>query len=241
MRVRMPKATILITRPEDQAQNLKSDLEQLGFEVLLSPMLKIEFLDFSLPNLADYDGYIFTSVNAVRAVSGAFSEKDKPVYCVGAKTYDALCEDGWVCVRKVSGNIETLENDMFGVVGHYLHLSGVDVVRPLNVEGVVVDVLPVYKAHKRTSFSSDIAEKLTQQRVDVVMFYSARTGQAFAEAVEATGCTSALEATKALCLSDLVVHSIEHLPWQYVHVAKEPDGDAMVSALKVIMSDCTED
>ena len=237
----MPKATILITRPEDQAQNLKSDLEQLGFEVLLSPMLEIEFLDFSLPDLADYDGYIFTSVNAVRAVTASAFDQNKAAYCVGNKTQDYLCDTGWSCVKKNSRNIEILEKDMFGVTGRFLHLSGVDVVRPLNVKDVAVDVLPVYKAHKKTKFSPEIAERLTQQGVDVVMFYSARTGQAFAEAVQAAGCTSALKATKALCLSDLVVHSIEHLPWQYVHVAKEPDGDAMVSALKVIMSDCMED
>lgn len=237
----MPKATILITRPEYQAQTLKSDLERFGFEVLLSPMLEIEMLNFDVPSADDFDGIIFTSVNAVRAFSDTDFERDMPVYCVGEKTASALENAGWKWIKEISGNVKILENSMRGMAGCYLHPRGVDVVREMDIAGITVVALPVYKAHKKSELSPEVAEKLTQQGVDVVMLYSARTGQAFAEAIAAADCTSALRTTKALCLSDLVVNSIEHLPWQDVHVAKSPDGDAMVSALKVITSDCTED
>lgn len=243
MSVKSP--VILLTRPQAQAEKTCAVLQGDGFTVLSAPMLRIETLPYDLPDLSAYDGLIFTSVNAVRAFSARGDVPENavtmPLYCVGEKTADALCDAGCKTIADISGNIELLEKAMIGKAGRYLHLCGVDVVRAMDVQGVTVDKLPVYKAHKMPELSPEVAEKLTQQAVDVILFYSARTGQAFAEAVAAAGCTSALSATKALCLSDLVVHSIEHLPWQNVHVANTPDGAAMITTLKAITSDCTED
>lgn len=230
------KPIVLLTRPQAQADAVIDDLKAAGYEVISSPMLQIENLSYSAPDLSRYDGLIFTSVNAVRAFTPDKAAQSMPVFCVGEKTREHLCNAGYKTIVNASRNIDMMETVMRDHRGRYLHPCGVDVVRRMDVKGVDVKALPVYKAHKVEKLTAEAEERLAHGEIECVLFYSARTGQAFVEAVHDADCTLSLKVTKALCLSDLVVNSIRKLPWQSVHVSETPDHDAMMSALRGVLS-----
>lgn len=65
------RTTVLITRPEHQAEPLRSDLEALGAEVLHQPMIEIrppeswDAVDDAIRHLPDFDYLVFSSSNGV--------------------------------------------------------------------------------------------------------------------------------------------------------------------------------
>lgn len=66
----LSEITVVITRPREQAAELKLELEKLGAQVVLFPTIEIVApescadLDRAVQNLSDYDWLIFTSANA---------------------------------------------------------------------------------------------------------------------------------------------------------------------------------
>jgi uroporphyrinogen III methyltransferase/synthase len=65
----LAEKTVVITRPREQAAELKNELERLGARVLLFPTIEIaapesyDELDKAIMNLSKYDWLIFTSAN----------------------------------------------------------------------------------------------------------------------------------------------------------------------------------
>lgn len=232
------RAAVLITRPLAQGRELSAQLLALGYDTILCPMLNIETLDYDCPDLALFKGLIFTSVNAVCTPEVIGADAYMPIYCVGEKTAESLENLGWKVIKEISGNIDMLERalrkrqiagDM--TEGRYLHLCGADIVRPLAVKGVHVTRIIAYKAHKTPVLDDGTVSRMRAGDIDVVLFYSPRTAEAFVQAVEGAGCTSSLNTIKALCLSDLVLNSLQDLPWQSVQAVHYPDGRSMVERL----------
>ena len=66
----LSEITVVVTRPREQATELKSELEQLGAKVVLFPTIEIAppesyaDLDAAIRNLSNYDWLILTSANA---------------------------------------------------------------------------------------------------------------------------------------------------------------------------------
>jgi len=60
-------ATIVVTRAREQASDLRLQLEALGARVLELPAIAIEPVPFTVPDLAQYEWVVFTSVNGVYA------------------------------------------------------------------------------------------------------------------------------------------------------------------------------
>lgn len=229
----MKKPHVLITRPADDALPLADAVEELGYFAVIEPMLQIAPQDFVLPD--DYQGLVFTSANAARVAGWKIEDKDKPVYCVAGRTAETAKARGWNNVISADGDVaalnallakQTLEKDR-----PLVHLSGVDVSSPVEVEEIEVNRISVYKAEQAEKFSADCFDLLMRHEIAAVLFFSTRTAEAFAALVRKYGCQEALTATKALCLADSMVESIRHLPWQHVQVAQTPDRDAVVALL----------
>ena len=58
---------VLVTRPQQVAIVLESELRERGFSPLLSPMLKITYFDGVVPSLDGVQALIFTSANGVHS------------------------------------------------------------------------------------------------------------------------------------------------------------------------------
>jgi uroporphyrinogen III methyltransferase/synthase len=125
---------VLVTRAADQAGEVVSALRREGAEPVVVPLIALVSperaevlaeLDRALEHLADYDGIVFSSGNAVRyfaerarAIGAPLSTAGGRVFCVGRKTAEAATEAG-LSVHHVAsgrGDAETLLAELVEVM-----------------------------------------------------------------------------------------------------------------------------
>ena len=89
---------IILTRPEPQASRFADQLAKRvpeGVEILKIPLFQTELLE-RVPEIDDDVGAIvFTSENAVRALSFQYAPRNLKTYSVGSRTADVAREHGW--------------------------------------------------------------------------------------------------------------------------------------------------
>ena len=110
---------LLVTRPEPDAGAQAEELRNLGHEPVLQPLLEFHVLDFDPAPIATADALIFTSRNALRALSEKLDPGGIPacpVYCVGSETERRLRQAGFQTIAAVAETAEELAGKIAGVV-----------------------------------------------------------------------------------------------------------------------------
>lgn len=229
------KPYVLVTRPREEADRTAEEVRAYGFTPLIESLLMIEPLPFTING--DYNGLVFTSANAVRIAAQTIRERNKPVFCVGAHTAAIAREQGWKNIQFTKDNSGTALNALlagqtFPPGSLFLHLSGDIIATPIESSKFSIKRIPVYKALPIPSFSAETREALMNGGIAAVLFFSARTASVFAGLAEKEGCTQVLSTIKALCLSDSVVKSLEHLRWKSIRIAESKSRDSLLALLE---------
>jgi uroporphyrinogen-III synthase len=234
---------ILITRPEEKAEQTASDLIAMGHEVMIAPALTVKAMDFDVPDMAGHDGILFTSGNAVaifsEALGGAHAAHDVPVFCVGDASAEAARGAGFKDVKSACGDVHDLARmvEQDGRAGgRYLHVRGKHVSQPLHVmlgaKGFAVDLLQVYETAFADEFSTDVMNAIKGGNIDAVMFYSARSAQGFMQVMEAAGLFDSLRSIKALLISRAVLGCVQPEYWNNTYIAETTDQPGMYALLE---------
>jgi len=153
--------SILITRPANLALEAAAQFSSSGARTIIFPLVEVASIDFDLPDIKDYNMFIFTSQNAVPLFFGkvfasgldvrAFSGSE--IFCIGPKTRDSLKEygivpDGMASEFRAEGIMDTLSGRV---------LSGMKICIPrsrdartflvdaLREKGAVVDEIHLYE------------------------------------------------------------------------------------------------
>lgn len=88
--------TVLVTRPAGQSASLRSQLQELGAEVLLQPAIEVRepndwsAADKALARLEAYDWVVFSSVNGVRALANRLFASGRDVRALGSVRLAAI-------------------------------------------------------------------------------------------------------------------------------------------------------
>jgi len=199
---------VVVTRPEDQAEELCDRLRALGAEPLLFPTIAIVPsevggpLDQAIAQLPDYDWIIFTSVNGVehfwaRLVEvrpssagdgeGELSIRGK-VAAIGPATADALRQRGApVHLMPAEYRAEAILDEIDDVAGQRILLPRADIARPaladgLRATGARVDDVRAYRTVRGKPPSA--AFDALRAGVDVVTFTSSSTVRNFVSLTE---------------------------------------------------------
>jgi uroporphyrinogen III methyltransferase/synthase len=189
---------VVVTRAREQASELRARLEALGAEVVELPSIRIEPIDFSVPDLAHYTWLVFTSANGVEAfferglaVADLDARALAPVRvaAIGPGTADALRQRGirpdLVPERFVA---EALVDGFPAGPGRVL-LARAETARdvlPAGLEdkGYTVDILPVYRTTPAPADPAQVA-RIHAGEVDAMTFTSSSTVENFCAAVGA--------------------------------------------------------
>ena len=102
---------LLVTRPEPECERTAALLRERGHAVLLMPLLRIEPIADAELGIGPWAAVLFTSANAVRAVTAhrRFSElADLPVYTVGRRTQAAAAAAGFASIMSADGDVNAL-------------------------------------------------------------------------------------------------------------------------------------
>jgi uroporphyrinogen-III synthase len=146
---------IVITRPE--AKPLAEELERLGAEVTIVPLIEIHSaegraLEDAVESMSSYDWIILTSVNGVAAVASGLSAVTGParVAAVGPVTADTIRACGVEPAFVASRASDDIAGGLGSIEGMRLLLPQADIADPrlaeeLRGQGAEVDVVVAYR------------------------------------------------------------------------------------------------
>lgn len=146
---------IVVTRPE--AKSLADELERLGAEVTLVPLIEIRpaedrrGLEDTVARLGDYDWIVLTSVNAVNAVEdGLVGLAGPKVAAVGPVTAEAIRARGVEPAFVASRASEDIVSGLGDLDGKRVVMPQADIAEPhlateLRGKGAEVDVVVAYR------------------------------------------------------------------------------------------------
>jgi uroporphyrinogen-III synthase len=240
---------VLVTRPEEQADDLVARLRELGAEPVICPTIQIAPpaslapLDAAVERLASYDWVIFTSVNGVRyffermVALGYGSERlaERRLAAIGPATAAALAEHGlevsFVPRQYVA---EAIVAEIGDVAGQRILLPRADIARKalaegLHAKGAQVDEVTAYT----TVAATGAADNLPAEPVDIATFTSPSTVRNFASLVETRGQSAAdfLAGARIVCIGPITARAAAGEGLQVDMVAAEHTVPGLLAAI----------
>jgi uroporphyrinogen-III synthase len=234
---------VLITRPQPEADRLAKVLQLAGYDILIDPVVRVEPLDFMIPDFSKYSAFVFTSVNAVRALVRNISKIDthifqtRAAFCVGDQTALEAAE----IFRNVFSAAGT-KNDLIRLIeaspnsGPLLYVRARDVTGDLASDlmgrGVACDSLVVYETASVPNLAEETCRRLRGGLIVTVSLFSARTAQIFFDLVQKADLMPALTPIKFLCLSEAVLKSVPSFLQAQAYISAEPSQAGMIALIK---------
>lgn len=243
--------TIVVTRPEHQANEMVNTLSRLGAEALQIPAIRIRTkpdlseLDRSLRDLESYDWLIFTSVNGVRITLDRHdtlglepSELRKlRLASIGPATADALRERGldpeFIPESFVAEEFAAGIPDADGRRFLLPRAEGARPVLPetLRARGASVDEVLIYEAVRADA--DQTALQRLQNGVDAITFTSPSTAESFSETVLMSNSDPTRLPGDPLiaCIGPITASAAERLGYSVGVVASRYTSQGLVDAL----------
>jgi uroporphyrinogen-III synthase len=235
---------VLITRPLDDGETLKSRVEQLGLRASLAPLIEIVPNDIPLSALKDATALIATSRNALKALARSSALRfatSLPLFVVGAGTAATARELGFRDVFEGTGTAADLVPVVVGKLqtagGIVVHLAGdvlaFDLVAALAREDVNIRAVTAYRSVAADTLSPAVVEALHNRDIDAVMLMSARTAETWTRLASALSPPPDPTPLTYLCLSEAVANALgPGVAAKKISIASRPALDEMLVLLK---------
>ncbi|MGB4107945.1 MAG: uroporphyrinogen-III synthase [Alphaproteobacteria bacterium] len=231
---------ILITRPVADADDFARDVQALGLNPLVEPMLGIVPVSYKPPVINAYPAIVFTSANGVRVFGCPPGAAEMPVFAVGAHTAGEVLKQGYQKVFTAAGDAADLAALVSKKLSHgpvrVLHVRGEHIAMPLDEmlkhDRITVDSVVVYTARSEDRFSPVCRDAIANGQAGAVTFFSRRTAENFVRLAEKEGLTQKLSGIKALCISDAVLQCVQDAEWAGAYSAEQPEKSSMLALLK---------
>lgn len=246
---------ILITRPEPDATEMKSALEQLGHEVSIDPVMRIEPLPIPVEALRDVQALIITSRNALRALAQSEARATAlqlPVYAVGPGSAELARAHGFHNVIAGAGSARELKPLIVARAvrgnGPLVHIAGeelaFDLAAALSADGFAVRTVTAYRAVAAPVLAPSTARNIADGIIDAVILMSPRAAATFSKLVtEAASKEPAINECASrltyLCLSRNVAEALGSPPPGRIEIAAMPNSAAMLAAVARVATQST--
>lgn len=238
----------LLTRPLRESEELAHLLKPIGVNSLIEPLIEIYPIeDVALPPLESFQALILTSANGVRCLTNllgnlSISTRELKLFAVGSITADVARKIGFKYVECANGNIHSLASlvrqRLNPNLGPLLHVAGTEVAGDLGAllskAGFIINRKCIYRSETSKTLSTNAINKLESGKVDMVLFFSPRSGKAFTDLVmgENINYTNipqlAFKNSTAICLSPNVALEVSQLNWKRIRVACQPERSAIL-------------
>jgi uroporphyrinogen-III synthase len=225
---------LLVTRPEPDAARTAAALRARGHDVVLAPLLRIEFLDFELPH-EPWSAVVMTSANAARAVAehprraGLIARE---AFAVGRHTAEAARAAGFRTVHSADGDKDDLADVLRArrgeASGPLLYLAGEERAGDLAAGDAPVVTVVAYRALKAQYFAPEVAAALARRALDGVLHFSTRSAQAYLDCASREGILAAALAPLHVCISRQVAQPLAAAGAAAIRIAPRSDESAMI-------------
>jgi len=188
------RRAVILTRTAAQSDRLAKHLTDDGFEVIVSPLLSVEFLPPPSPRFFDgVQAVLLTSANAV----GALENAPRSTLCltVGQRTAEAAQDAGMANVQSADGDAKALAQLALSIVektlGAVVHLCGEHVTNsplpPLKEAGFTVATHVAYRVDYGGTLNEAALAAITAPPGAVFPVFSAKSAEALALALSSHG------------------------------------------------------
>jgi uroporphyrinogen-III synthase len=231
---------VLLTRPLKESEAYAQELQGLGFETMIAPMLELAPQDFEMPEFQRYKALIFTSGNGVRFFAARTDRRDLRVFTVGDQTREAALEAGFTHVSSAGGAgadlVDLIARSKLDQTRPLLHVRGYHTALPIHImlqeRGYRVDLCVVYKAETVPDFSPDCLSALREGKIAAIPFFSKRTAENFLHLIQKHGLEQHLSSINALSIGARVLECVQSYPWRGTYVSDQPDKASMTQLLQ---------
>jgi len=234
---------VLVTRPVQDAEPLKSRLEALGCKVTLGPLMEIAFLPIEVQALAGATAIIATSRNALAglAASPAIDVATQlTLFAVGPGTAAVARSMGFGKVIEGEGTGEDLVPVLLSEAGagrRVVHLTGdvlaFDLEAALSGTNVNVVAVPAYRATACRSLPAEVIKALQSRDIDTVTLMSPRTARIWARLVGGLQPPLQSAGLTYVCLSERVREALGEVGKDSkVLVPTRPNIEDMLAVVK---------
>ncbi len=244
--------TVVVTRPENQADSVLHLLEEKGAVPYSLPVIDTvppddwSPLDQSLKNLGHYFGLIFTSLNGVRFFMERLRHQEKDirelkgvrVYAIGPKTATAL--EGFGIRADVVPDEYVAESLLQSlgretVAGKRFLLPRATVAREalpeeLSARGAEIDVVPAYQTVPKNKVNEEFLGKLREGAINAITFTASSTVTHFLSWIEDKRL---LKNVTIACIGPITARTLEDHGFKVDVIAKEYTVEGLVEALEV--------
>ena len=211
---------ILITRPEDDAAELKTRIEALGCRVSLAPLIRIDLQDIPESALDGIGALVATSRNGLKALAQSpalLAARKRTLYAVGPATAELGRRFGFETVMTGTGTAAGLvpliaadPRAGAGVIGHLAgdHLA-FDLTAALRRHGITCRTIPAYRSVAAETLVPEVAADITAGLIDAVILMSPRTARSWNAAISGLPASPAADKLIHICLSPAVAEALE--------------------------------
>jgi len=232
---------VLVTRPEADALELKTEIEALGHEVTVAPLLQIEFLGIDPAAFEGAQAIAVTSRNGLQALAASGSPGHAlklPLFAVGPATAACAQAMGFAKVFTGSGTasdlVPLIASQLEASDGPIIYLAGedlaFDLTAPLKERGLEAREIVSYRAHTISSFAPETTRLIAEGHIDAAILMSRRTA-AFCQAVNRAGLEESARKLTCLCISQSVAEELGGLDLCRIEVASKPNSAEILTLL----------
>lgn len=181
--------SLLVTRPFPGGQKTVAGLMGLGHRPMAMPLFSKRILPLDMPSPFQITATIFTSANAVQALSRdeiEIGHKLLPCFTVGDTTAQAATHAGFSNLLSANGDVKDLIAliEKMELTGNYFYPCAID--RKPDLEdhfrgtGVNIQANPAYEMKPIQALPPAVVTQLQQSDIDGILIYSARAAAQFA-------------------------------------------------------------
>lgn len=238
---------ILITRPEPDASDWCTQFEARGAQVTIDPLLEIELLPPQTANLTGVQALIATSRNALRALQNSPilpQAATLPIFTVGPATTQLARDLGFTAIHEGPASardlVPLIMQRATPASGSLLHISGdklaFDLATAVSPQGFTLDRLPVYRSRPASKLHNHTVEALASGSIDTVMLMSPLSAKTFLILTQKAGLYEQCQRLVYVCLSHNVSEALAPLSPSRLHIASEPNSQAVFSLVETLLA-----
>ena len=212
-------------------------MEELGYTVLVSPVIAIEAIEAAWP-AGTVDAVLATSSQAFRAMPSGWGPQPTvrrvmPLWLVGRRTMDAARERNFLGATHIFANAVGLAMDLKAgnLRGRTVYLAGhdrkPDIETALDVMEQNVELIEMYKAQACEALDPQTVRALAAESVDAALHFSRRSAELFQALVAAANVSPP---RTNYCLSADTAAPLSGAGWT-TRVSRDPTEDSLVAAL----------
>lgn len=229
----------LLTRPVEDSQKMKDQIEKMGLKSLMDPLLEVRSSDIAL-DFQPYQSILLTSPKAVPFLPDTISPS---LWCVGKATAKKCQDRGFEHViykQTVEELIEEILTYSSQEMGTCLYLRGktvtTDLKGLLTTLGYSISETICYEAVPKDAFKPETVKTFQQNQIKYTGLFSVQSALAFLNNVQDQRLEEHLKNTTCIAYSPQISDALSALPFLKLICCPTPNMDSFWKVLKNCVS-----